>query len=391
MLTNSIRLFRVGGIDVGIHYSWLVIFALVTWSLAVGVFPQLVPGLADAEAWVLGVIAALLLFVSVLIHELAHSFVARARGLDARSITLFIFGGVSNLGGEAKVPATEFLVAVVGPITSFVIAGVSFVVAVAVPEVRIAAVASYLAFINLLLGAFNLIPGFPLDGGRVLRAIVWNATGSLRRATDIAANVGKLVAYGFLVLGFVRIFTAEDLIGGVWTAAIGWFLHNAASSSQMQVVLESRLANVRVGSVVRADQTAVLPDLPVSRLIEEFLLPGNRRAVPVVTDGRVVGMVTISDVLQVPVEARAWTTVGQVMGGRDGLVTVTPTDTLRRAFELLGEHDFEQLPVMAEGRLVGVLTRADVMRQLQLREALDVPADTRPGTRDAAAGRPAGL
>ena len=389
MLTNSIRLFRVGGIEVGIHYSWLVIFALVTWSLAVGVFPQLIPGLDAGEAWVLGAVAALLLFVSVLIHELAHSFVARARGLDARSITLFIFGGVSNLGGEAKVPATEFLVAVVGPVTSFVIAALSFGVASAVAEIRISAVASYLAFINLVLGLFNLIPGFPLDGGRVLRAIIWNATGSLRRATDIAANVGKLVAYGFLALGFVRLF-GNDIIGGVWTAAIGWFLHNAASSSQMQVVLESRLANVRVGTVVRPDPSAVPPELPVSRLIEEYLLPGNRRAMPVVTDGRLVGMVTISDIQQVPVEARASMVVGQVMGGREGLVTVSPSDSLRRAVELLGEHDFEQLPVIADGRLAGVLTRADVMRQLQLREALDVRAEVRPGRMDPVSGRPAG-
>ncbi|MBA3852323.1 MAG: site-2 protease family protein, partial [Chloroflexi bacterium] len=186
MLSNSIRLFRVAGIDVGVHYSWLVIFGLVTYSLGIGFFPQAVPGLPAAEAWILGAIAAILLFASVLLHELAHSFMAKARGLDARSITLFIFGGVSNLAGEAKQPATEFLVAIVGPLTSFVISGVAFFVATSFTEPRVEATASYLAVINLLLAVFNLIPGFPLDGGRVLRSIVWSITGNLRRATDLA-------------------------------------------------------------------------------------------------------------------------------------------------------------------------------------------------------------
>jgi Zn-dependent protease/CBS domain-containing protein len=372
MLTNSIRLFSIRGIEVGVHYSWLIIFGLLTWSLSGFVFPGLVPGLPTVEYWILGGLAALLLFVSVLIHELAHSFMALARGLNAKSITLFIFGGVSNLGGEAKQPSTEFLVAIVGPLTSFALAAVAYGVAVVAGEPRVEAVAFYLAFINVLLGAFNLIPGFPLDGGRVLRAIIWTVTGSVRRATELAATVGKLVAYLLFGFGIYMFLVAGNVIGGVWMAAIAWFLHNAASSSVQQLVFETRLRRVRAADIVRRDDTAVPAELTVAELIEGYVLPRNRRAIPVAHDGRLVGMVTVSDIQKVPPEERGRVMVGQVMGGREKLVTVSATSPVRDAIELLAEHEFEQLPVMDGDRLVGVLTRADVMRQLQLREQLDV-------------------
>ena len=193
MLHNSVRLFTIRGIEVGVHYSWLIIFALLTWSLAIFGFRQFGVELSEIEYWVLAAIASLLLFVSVLIHELAHSFMALARGLAAKSITLFIFGGVSNLGGEAKKPSTEFLVAIVGPLTSFALAVPAALLWAATweSEPRIGLVAGYLAIINVILGLFNLIPGFPLDGGRVLRAVLWTATGSLRRATEMAATAGR--------------------------------------------------------------------------------------------------------------------------------------------------------------------------------------------------------
>ncbi|HXG40658.1 MAG TPA: site-2 protease family protein [Candidatus Limnocylindrales bacterium] len=378
MLRGSIRLFRIAGIDVAIHPSWLIIFALVTWSLAIHYFPEAVPGTrrGSPAAWALGLVAAILLFGSVLVHELAHSLVARARGLDARSITLFIFGGVSNLAAEAPRPSTEFLVAIVGPLTSFALAGIAFLLANVIVDPGLEAVFGYLAIVNALLGGFNLIPGFPLDGGRVLRALVWNVTDSLRRATEIAVAVGKLVAYAFFVWGFVRVL-GGDLFGGIWIAAIGWFLDSAASASLEQVRIDQRLGTLRVADVVVRDPIAVAPDTTVDRLIDDFLLRYNRRAMPVVENGRVVGIVTIRDIQEVPPERRATTTVGEVMGGRDRLVVLRPSDSLKRAFEALGEGDFEQVPVVDEHGLVGMLTRADLVRQIQLREALDVrPAAT---------------
>ena len=374
MLHNSVRLFTIRGIEVGVHYSWLIIFALLTWSLAIFGFRQFGVELSEIEYWVLAAIASLLLFVSVLIHELAHSFMALARGLAAKSITLFIFGGVSNLGGEAKKPSTEFLVAIVGPLTSFALAVPAALLWAATweSEPRIGLVAGYLAIINVILGLFNLIPGFPLDGGRVLRAILWTATGSVRRATEGAATVGKVIAWGLFGFGLFQILALGNLFGGIWMAAIAWFLHNAASASVQQVVFETRLRRVRARDITRRDDTAVPPGLSVAELIEDYLLPRNRRAMAVSDNGRLVGMVTVSDLQRVPSAQRSRVSVAEVMGGREGLVTIDADARVQQAVELLAEHEFEQLPVLEGGRLVGLITRADVMRQLQLREALNV-------------------
>jgi Zn-dependent protease len=369
----SLRIIRVAGIDIGIHPSWLVIFLLVTWSLAVAYFPFVLPDASTTTHWLLGGIASLLLFVSVIIHELAHSLVAKRLGLDVRSITLFLFGGVSNLAGESPRPGVEFLIAVVGPLSSFVIGGLAFLGAIAAPAGSAAgAVLGYLAVVNVLLGAFNLIPGFPLDGGRVLRSIVWQATGSLRRATEIAGTVGILVSYGFFIWGFLRALNG-DLFGGLWIAAIGWFLQAGASASIQQTRMEESLRGTRVRDIIRPDDLSVPPGLDVQRLVESYLLPLNRRAIPVTENGRVVGIVTLGDVKDIPPERRAATRVGDVMGGREGVRTVSPDDSLADALQALAEGDWEQAPVVGEdGRLIGMLNRADVLRQFQLREVLRV-------------------
>jgi Zn-dependent protease len=372
---RSLRLFRIAGIDVGVHPSWLVIFGLVTWSLASGYYPVALPDAAPTTHWLLGAISALLLFGAVLVHELAHSLVARAQGLEARSITLFIFGGVSNLGGESPRPGVEFVVSVVGPLSSFAIAALAwFGASVAPAGSATEAVLSYLALVNGALGLFNLIPGFPLDGGRVLRSIVWQATGSLRRATEVAAAAGTLVAYGFLVWGFIQVLNGEFL-SGIWIAAIGWFLQSASVASVQQVRLEEALRGTRVAEIVRQDSSAVAPEIPVADLIEDYFLPQNRRAMPVAEDGRLLGIVTLGDIREVPPDRRATTSVGSVMGGRDGVVTVTPSASLAAALEALGRGDYEQVPVVDNGRLVGMLTRADVLRQFQLRETLGLGAE----------------
>lgn len=385
---RAFRLFRVAGIDVGVHPSWLVVFGLVTWSLASGYFPQALDDGNTTIHWILGAISAVLLFAAVLVHELAHSLVARAQGLDARSITLFIFGGVSNLGGESPRPRVEFLVAIVGPLSSFAIAVLAWLGTGAAPSGSAAeAVLFYLAAVNLLLGLFNLIPGFPLDGGRVLRSIVWQATGSLRRATEIAGAAGTIVAYGFLVWGFFQVLDGNFLMG-IWTAAIGWFLQTASAASVQQVRLEEALRGMRVAQILRRDPGAVPPSMPVADLIEDYFLPQNRRAMPVADDGRLLGIVTLGDIRDVPAERRATTRVESVMGGRDELVTVSPASSLAAALEALGRGDYEQVPVVENGHLVGMLTRADVLRQFQLRETLGV--GTQEGSGDGSSGRAPG-
>jgi CBS domain-containing protein len=288
----------------------------------------------------------------------------------AKSITLFIFGGVSNIASEAKDAATEFWVAIVGPLSSFVLAAVAYLVALAVDERRVDVVANYLVYINVTLGLFNLVPGFPLDGGRVLRALVWKVTGSEHRATVWASTGGKLVAWGMFGVGVLLLLDGQ-IIGGVWLAAIAWFLHSAASSTVQQQVVEERLQRIKVADVVKPFEVSVMPGISVAELIDGYLLPYNVRALPVI-DGRLVGVVTIGDVMRVPTAARANVSVGEIMGGRDQLHSVAADSPVQDAIELLAEHDLDQVAVFDEDRFVGFLTRSDVMRQLQLREALDV-------------------
>jgi len=369
MLKNSFRLFTVRGIEVGVHYSWLIIFALVTWSLSVYIFPTVpdMPRLASAEFWVLGAITSILLFASVLIHELAHSFVANWRGLEAKSITLFIFGGVSNLSGDAKDAATEFQVAIVGPLMSFALAAITFGLASVIDEPRAALVLSYLFFINVTLGIFNLVPGFPLDGGRVLRSIIWRVTGNVRRATEWAANVGRIVAVLMGAYAVYLVVVGGSIIGGVWTAAIAWFLYNAARTSVEQVAFEQRLGHLHVRDIASYDTTTVSPDLPVSQLVDQYILAYARRAVPVTHEGKLVGIVTVKDIAQLTPEQRSYTRVSSVMGGRDGLYTTTADATVLDAFEVMSDHDLEQLPVMDGDQPIGLLTRADVARLLSVK------------------------
>ncbi len=370
MLNSSLRLFTIRGIEVGVHYSWLIVFALVTWSLSAYVFPREATNLSTVDYWVLGAITSLLLFASVLIHELSHSFVALSRGMEAKSITLFIFGGVSNLSGDAKEPSTEFWVAIVGPLASFVLAALAWLLAAVVNEPRVDLVANYLVYINISLGLFNLVPGFPLDGGRVLRAILWRVTGNQRSATEWAGTAGKLVAWGMFAIGVVMLFNGQ-IVGGVWLAAIAWFLHSAASGAVQQQVFEARLAHVKVGDVVQPVEVSVMPGVTVAELIDGYLLPHNLRAVPVI-DGRLVGIVSVDDIMRVPPAVRGNVIVAEVMGGRDRVHVVAADSSVQDAIELLAEHELDQLVVMDGDRFVGFLTRADVMRQLQLREALDV-------------------
>jgi Zn-dependent protease len=367
--TGSLRIFRIAGIDVYIHVSWLVVFALVTWSLAVGYYSPLLPDLTAPQAWTLGAMSAILLFASVLVHELAHSLVARTRGMETAFITLFIFGGISSLRTDAPRASTEFLIAVVGPLTSLLLAGACFLIALVVGEPRVAAVFGYLALINGLLGLFNLIPGFPLDGGRVLRAVVWQLTGSMRRGLEVAVGAGQLVGYGFMAWGVLEVL-GGDAVSGIWIAVIGWFLQGAGAAQLRQVRSEARLTGVSVRDVMRPDTSAIAPNASVADLVEDYLVLGNRRAVPVVAQDRLVGMVTLGDIQAVAPQVRASTRVADVMGGRAGVTTVRPDTPLTEALEAMLGGDFEQLPVLEDGRLVGVLSRADIIRQIQLREAL---------------------
>lgn len=379
----SFRIARIAGIDIGVHYTWLFAFVLIAWSLARGFFPDIYPGWVPRTYWIAGVIAAILLFVSVLLHELAHSLVARRFGYPVESITLFIFGGVSQIRGEADKPRHEFLIAAVGPISSLVLALIFWLAWRQMGPERTAPVAviGYLALINLLLGLFNLIPGFPLDGGRVLRSLIWRATGSLDRATNVAATVGQAFGWGLIAIGLYRLL-AGDFLGGLWTAFIGWFLNGAAESSRRDTAMQVLFSGVKVRTVMDQSPPQVTPSTRVDAVVADKFLNGGQRAVLVLEGGDLLGIATITDVRKLPQEKWGETPVSEIMT-RLPLKTIEPEEDITAALRLIAENDLNQVPVVERNRPVGMLNRADIIRQLQLRKTLGLkpPPDGAGSTR----------
>lgn len=379
-MKSSFKLGRIAGIEIGIHYTWIFAFLLITWSLAQGFFPQAYPGWDVTTYWTTGVAASLLLFGSVLLHELAHSLVAKSRGMKVGSITLFIFGGVSNLESEPEKPRIEFTMAIVGPLTSLVLAGVFYLIYLGVRtgDTPVEAVLFYLALINGILGVFNLIPGFPLDGGRVLRSIIWGATKSLSRATNVAALVGRYFGWAFIAFG-VFLLLQGNFLGGLWIAFIGWFLSSAADASRREVTMREHLAGVRVQDVMDPNPVTVSPNISIEDLISRIFVQKGCRAVPVEVDGRLRGVATLDDVKKLERERWRNTPVSEIMT-REPLYSVKPDDELSYAMQLLAQHGFNQLPVVRDGdKVAGMVCRADIIRHLQVSQELGLKPGQRRG------------
>jgi len=372
-MRGSIRIARIAGIDISIHYTWLFIFVLVTWTLSKNFFPLLSPGHSGLVYWGMGALSAILFFISVLLHELAHSLYARAHGVAVTSIVLFIFGGVSNLPEEAHRAREEFWMALLGPLTSLVLAGifVGFYALVPDKSAPIASMLYYLALINALLGAFNLLPGFPLDGGRVFRAIVWGRTGDRARATRLAAILGIVVAWG-MIFGGVYFLITGNILQGIWLALIGWFLNNAADASRREVTLEQHISGVRVAAVMNPAPETTGPQTTVDTLVRDFFIHQGRPAVPVTVGESVSGIVTLSDVKGLPRDAWYDTPVSKIMT-RTPIFSVSPADDLMAAMKLIGDHNLNQLLVIDGTRLVGMIRRADILRYLHLSQELRLP------------------
>jgi Zn-dependent protease len=388
-MRSGIRLGRIFGISIYIDWSWIFIFLLVTWDLAASLFPNLHPNWSLALNVTLGLVASILFFASVLAHELAHSLVAKSRGLPVRRITLFIFGGVSNIEKEPPSPGAEFLISVVGPLTSLILGGIfaywGMVNANLTPISLnitpltlsrldpLSTLLLWLGPINIILGLFNLIPGFPLDGGRVLRSIFWALSGNLRRATRWATWIGQFVAWSFIVAGIAMAFGVQipffgtGLISGLWLAFIGWFLNNAAAQSYNQVVVEDVLEGIPVSRIMRPDAPTVPANISINQLVDEYIMGTDERAFPVM-DGTdvLLGLVTLEDVRKVPRTDWDETQVAQVMTPTSKLDVVTPREDVADALNKLSQRDVRQMPVVQDGRLVGMLRRRDIIRWLQL-------------------------
>jgi Zn-dependent protease/CBS domain-containing protein len=373
-MPGSIHLGKIAGIEIDINYTWIIIVVLITWSLATQ-FMLVYPGWGAATYWIVGFIAAVLLFVSVLLHELGHSLVARAEGIPVKSITLFIFGGVSNIEREPQSPGKEFWMAIVGPLVSIVLGIIAFLLYL--PLARsgspLEAILSYLAIANILLGVFNLIPGFPLDGGRVLRSIIWKISGNLRQATRIASVVGESVAVIFILIG-VWVFFAGNVFSGIWLAFIGWFLLNAARTANFQVMLESMFKGVTVSQVMNPNPVTVPANISLQRLVDDYFLPQGLRSALVVQGERFVGLITLNDIRRVPRDQWAQTPVGMAMIPVDRLHAVSPTQNLNDVLSLMANQDVNQLPVVQNGRVVGILSRDSIIRYIEVRRSLGLHA-----------------
>src|SRR5579859_2441745 len=371
-MNTSFKIATIGGIEISINWSWLLAFAFFTWSLG-AYYDNTFHGWGSGTAYLVGAISTILLFVTVLLHELGHSFTARSLGLPVNTITLHIFGGVSSLTQEPKSPRIEFLITIAGPLVSIILAGVFYLLHAAISGAssEVVAVLGYLASVNLILGIFNLIPAYPLDGGRVLHSIVWTFTGNMGRATRLSSTVGKFFGYLFIAGGLIEALIYGQLAGGLWLTFIGWFLTTAADASYQQAVMDQGLQQVDVGDVMDRVSMEVPPTIPVQSLVSNHFLDANRRSVPVQgSDGSLLGLVTLADVRHLAQADWPSTTVDAIMTPATLLQTVAPTDDLRQAIQLMAVHRYHQLPVVENGRLVGMLDRDHVVQYLHRKASM---------------------
>jgi Zn-dependent protease/CBS domain-containing protein len=371
-MNASLNIGKIWGIPISLHLSWFLVFGLVTWSLAIGYFPQEYPQLNSAVYFFLALITSLLFFGSVLAHELGHSLLAIRNQIPVKGITLFIFGGVAQIAQEPRSPGAEFRIAIAGPLVSLVLAiifGGLWLFDQAIPY--LAAPSFYLARINLILALFNLIPGFPLDGGRVLRALVWQFTGNFQRATRVASFSGQLVAFGFIGFGIFSIFDS-NFFNGLWLVFIGWFLQNAAASAYAQMNLSETLSGVTVEQAMTRDCVEIPLFTPISQLVEERVLNGGQRCF-IVTDGnRLEGILTLRDITALPQKKWRFTTAGQIMIPSNRLAQVEPGLSLLNALQIMDNAQIAQVPVVQNDQLVGMLSREQVLHYLHLRTQLGI-------------------
>lgn len=385
-MPGGFRIGRIFGIEVDINWSWIFIFLLVTFNLGLAVFPVLHPEWSFLLTWGVATAASLLFFGSVLAHEIAHSLVARRRGLPVDRIVLFIFGGVSNIEKEPPSAGTEFLMAIVGPLTSIVLGIIFLFVGVAIAGGfqavllpgefltglgPIATLFLWLGPINILLGVFNLIPGFPLDGGRVLRSILWAATDNLKLATRWASWVGQAFGWLFIGIGILMVFGiavpffGTSLIGGLWLVFIGWFLTSIAAQGYQQVVLEDVLKDVPVSAVMRTQYPSISPQISVDELVHDHIMGTENRSFPVMEKNRLLGLVTLDDVRKVSAERWEKVRVEEIMTPKDELKTVGTKDPAIDALQIIAGEDINQLPVVEGDQLVGIVSRRDILLWLQ--------------------------
>ena len=391
-MDSGIKIGRIFGIDIFLHWSLLIIVALITASLGMIAFPNWHPDWPAWLAWSTGAIAAVLLVASILFHEMSHALVGRRWGMHVPRITLFLFGGMAHLESDAPEWRAEFWMAIAGPLASLVLgfalltagniaAGPVEAQALDDPQAYLASLSPlatvllWLGTINIILALFNMVPGFPLDGGRVLRAIVWGVTGDIRKATHAASMLGQLfgwylIANGVLmVLGVSVPLFGTGLVGGLWLIFIGWFINRLAVTGYQQLLTQRALTGIPVSRLMQTGTQSAGPTLTLDRLVDEILLPRGQRAVPIEDDGRLRGLVSLEDIRRIDRNEWANTPASTVMTPRDQLRTLAPEADLEEALRLLGSSGFNQAPVVDQDRLLGMLRREDLLHWLALHDS----------------------
>ena len=375
MLRGGIPIGKAFGIQLRLHYSWFFIFALVTWALAASYFPYTYPSWSLSARIAAGLITSVLFFGSVLVHELMHSIVSQRQGVPVQSITLFFLGGVSQITSEPKQPGDEFRMAIVGPLSSLVIGGILLgayyqwrsVDTFAVQFIM--AIAYWLGFINVFLGVFNLIPGFPLDGGRVLRSLIWWRSRNLTSATRIASNVGRAVGFILIFIGIWFVFTG-NWFNGIWLALIGWFLESAAVGSYQQLLMQEMLKGHVASEVMSTDCAVVPPDMTIDRLVNGNVLTSGRRCFPVGSGSEIMGLMTLHNVKEVPRDRWTTVTVKEAMTPFNKLKWVRPDEELSSVLRILTEDNINQVPVVQDNKIIGMVSRENLLNFVHVRSRL---------------------
>jgi len=371
---RPILLFRLLGFKIQADVSWLFLAVLVTWSLALGLFPVRYPDLPMSTYWSMGVAGAIGLFASLIFHELAHALVARTYGIPIKGITLFLFGGVAEMSEEPKYASVEFLMAIAGPISSFILS-LGFYLLGLVTTVSgfpdpVVGVLRYLAFINLLLGAFNLVPAFPMDGGRVLRAALWHFKGDLRQATKTAARSGRGFGMILMVLGVYNVITGQFVVG-MWWFLIGLFVRGAAATSYQQVLARGVFSGEPVARFMTRNPVTVSPSLPIQSFVDDYVYKYHHSVFPVVTDGRLVSYVLSRNVKSVSRQDWARRRVSEIATPCEADIVIEPTTDTVTAMSVMNRTGQSRLTVVANGRLVGILALKDLLDLFALRIDLE--------------------
>lgn len=373
MFKSSIRLFKIFGIEIRLDYSWFIIFALFVYYFGFFYFPDLLPDINQGLLIIITIITVLLFFFSILFHEMSHSLVAKKRGIPVERISLFIFGGMAQIKKEPDNPYSEFVMAIAGPVASFFLAIIFGTIWVFTRFVSIIGEpVKYLALINVILGVFNLLPGYPLDGGRIARAIIWKVTGNFKRATFIASNIGRVIGFLIIGTGIYFIFTG-NFLNGIWLAFIGWFLQTQASIGYKQLIFETSIKGIKVKDIMNRDIVSISKDLTLDNLVNNYFMKYRYGRFPVVKDidvEEIIGVISIHDIKTVPRDQWSTTKVGDIVKSVSKKEIINMDMEVADAIRKMSSNNLGHLVVMTGNKLIGLITKSDVMKFIKIRSEL---------------------